>query len=41
VPVPGGPGHPAFAPEVVRVIVDSGSEHEQVNEQTFDQLFGL
>ncbi len=41
VPTPGGPGQPAFAPDVVGVLVDSGGEHEQVNEQTFDQLFGL
>lgn len=42
VPHPSDPvGDPPFAPEVVRVVVDAGTAHEQINQQTFDQLAGL
>jgi hypothetical protein len=38
---PGPPGQPPFSPEVVAIVVESAAAHEQVNEQTYEQLSGL
>jgi len=40
-PPPHPYGEPPFSPEFVGVVVDSGREHGEITEQTFDQLSGL
>ena len=40
-PPPHPAGEPPFSPEYVRIVVDSGGQHEELNQQTLDQLSGL